>query len=183
MGDNQDTDDDNDGYPDLSDDFPFDPSASVDSDLDGMPDDLHPGWTSNLTIDMDDDNDGYNDSVDAFPTDPSECCDYDGDGIGDLADPDADNDGWDDVGEIICGYDDLDASSTPPDSDGDGICDELDDDSSILSDLISLIPGGGVGGLAFLAIAISLVATFLARRATENRRKSVFEETDIYEPK
>ena len=133
-----------------------------------MPDDLHPGWTSNLTIDMDDDNDGYNDSVDAFPTDPSECCDYDGDGIGDLADPDADNDGWDDVGEIICGYDDLDASSTPPDSDGDGICDELDDDSSILSDLISLIPGGGVGGLAFLAIAISLVATFLARRATEN---------------
>ena len=140
MGDNQDTDDDNDGYPDLSDDFPFDPSASVDSDLDGMPDDLHPGWTSNLTIDMDDDNDGYNDSVDAFPTDPSECCDYDGDGIGDS---DADNDGWDDVGEIICGYDDLDASSTPPDSDGDGICDELDDDSSILSDLISLIPGGG----------------------------------------
>ena len=70
-------------------------------------------------------------------------------------------------------------SFSTPDSDGDGICDELDNDSSILSDLISLIPGGGVGALAFLAIATSLVATFLARRTTENRRKSVFEETDI----
>ena len=179
IGDNQDPDDDNDGYPDLVDDFPYDPSASVDTDGDGMPDGLHPGWTSNLTIDMDDDGDGYNDTDDAFPLDASECCDLDGDGVGDNADQDADNDGWDDVGEVICGYDPLNATSTPPDSDGDGICDPLDSSSGALSDLISLIPGGGPGALAFLALTFSLFATFVARRATAKRKKDSFSETDL----
>ena len=182
-GDNQDADDDNDGYPDLADDFPYDPSASVDSDGDGMPDDLHPGWTSNLTIDMDDDNDGYDDTDDAFPTDPSECCDYDGDGIGDNADPDADNDGWGDVGEVICGYDPLNETSTPLDSDGDGICDSLDSsDSSALSDLLNSIPGGATAGLVFLTAILTLtVVSIINRRVLKTKSESrgvTYEEWD-----
>ena len=164
MGDNQDPDDDNDGYPDLMDAFPYDPSASVDTDGDGMPDGLHPGWTSNLTIDMDDDGDGYNDTDDAFPLDASECCDFDGDGIGDNADQDADDDGWDDVGEVICGYDPLNATSTPPDADGDGICDPLDNSSGALSDLVNAIRGGRATVTVFLFVASTLGVAFLLRR-------------------
>ncbi len=176
-----DEDDDNDGYPDLADDFPYDPSASVDTDGDGMPDELHPGWTSSLTVDMDDDDDGYNDTVDEFPLDATECCDYDGDGIGDLADPDADNDGWDDIGEIICGYDELNATSTPPDADNDGICDELDSDNSPLSDLVGLIPGDTMGAVAFLAVAVTLLTTLALRRLRENRIEDILSDTEIDE--
>ena len=49
----------------------------------------------------------------------------------------------------------------------------------MLSDLISLIPGGGAGALAFLALAFSLFATFAARRATEKRKKDNLSETDF----
>ena len=55
--------------------------APVDTDIDGIPDD----------VDTDDDNDGVEDTVDAFPLDPSESEDSDGDGIGDNANNDNDN--------------------------------------------------------------------------------------------
>ncbi|MGB1777041.1 MAG: hypothetical protein ACPHIY_00880, partial [Candidatus Thalassarchaeaceae archaeon] len=165
-----DPDDDNDFTPDVSDAFPLDACASSDLDGDGMPDGLHPGWTSNLTIDMDDDGDGYNDTDDVFPLDASECCDLDGDGVGDNADPDADNDGWDDVGEVICGYDPLNATSTPPDSDGDGICDPLDSSSGALSDFVNALPGGRTTVVVFLSVASTLGVVFLLGR--RNSRSS-----------
>ena len=48
---------------------------------------------------------------------------------------DADGDGWLDQLEIDCGTDPNDANSTPTDTDGDGVCDSLDDD----------IDGDGIG--------------------------------------
>lgn len=97
------------------DDFPDDPSASIDSDGDGYPDEWNPTLdesdsTSGLYLDafpndkaasMDTDGDGYPDSwnegmnekdtttgleLDVFPNDPYEWKDSDGDGIGDNSD-------------------------------------------------------------------------------------------------
>jgi hypothetical protein len=82
-GDACDSDDDNDGVPDISDAFPLNPNEWADTDGDGIGNNADP----------DDDNDGVADGQDAFPLDPSESKDADGDGIGDNADPDDDNDG------------------------------------------------------------------------------------------
>lgn len=79
----EDTDDDNDGVPDISDAFPLDPSEQLDTDFDG---------TGN-NADLDDDNDGVLDTDDALPLNPSEWLDTDIDGIGNNADDDDDNDG------------------------------------------------------------------------------------------
>ena len=84
-------DSDGDGVPDDIDAFIDDPAASVDTDLDGNPDDWNQGYseaqsTTGLILDNDDDNDGVIDSEDAFPIDPTEVSDRDGDGIGDNAD-------------------------------------------------------------------------------------------------
>ncbi len=56
-----DPDDDNDGVPDVEDDFPLDPNETVDSDADGIGDNADP----------DDDNDGVADADDADPLDPT----------------------------------------------------------------------------------------------------------------
>ena len=72
----RDDDDDNDGVPDASDAFPYDPAASIDTDSDGMPDDWNEGATalqianSSLSIDEDDDNDGIPDAEDVNPLVP-----------------------------------------------------------------------------------------------------------------
>ena len=84
-------DSDGDGVPDDIDAFIDDPAASVDTDLDGNPDDWNQGYseaqsTTGLILDNDDDNDGVIDSEDSFPIDPTEVSDSDGDGIGDNAD-------------------------------------------------------------------------------------------------
>jgi RTX calcium-binding nonapeptide repeat (4 copies)/Bacterial cadherin-like domain/Thrombospondin type 3 repeat len=76
--------------------------------------------------DDDDDGDGVPDFDDAFPTDPNEHTDTDGDGIGDNSDNDDDGDGQLDTHEIACGADPLDAGSTSPDTDLDGIPDCVD---------------------------------------------------------
>ncbi|WNC72519.1 Ig-like domain-containing protein [Thalassotalea psychrophila] len=78
-----DLDDDNDGYPDLSDDFPLESTEWLDTDSDG---------TGNNT-DTDDDNDGVLDISDLFPLDSTESVDTDDDGFGNNADTDDDNDG------------------------------------------------------------------------------------------
>ena len=58
-----DTNDDNDGVLDIRDPWTTDPCASMDTDSDGQPDDLHcpPGVTTWLTVDPDDDGDGIPD--------------------------------------------------------------------------------------------------------------------------
>ena len=76
IADSVDTDDDNDGVPDINDAFPFDASEYVDTDGDGI----------GNNADEDDDNDGVTDSEDAFPLDPNESVDSDSDGTGDNAD-------------------------------------------------------------------------------------------------
>ncbi|MGB1472109.1 MAG: hypothetical protein ACPG87_03390, partial [Candidatus Thalassarchaeaceae archaeon] len=68
-----DSDDDNDGYLDWIDVFPYDGSEWVDTDSDG---------TGN-NADLDDDNDGVYDIADAFPLDLDVWTDTDGDGMAD----------------------------------------------------------------------------------------------------
>ena len=77
---------------------------------------------------QDSDGDGVPDVDDSFPLNPNEWYDTDGDGIGNNADPDDDNDGFEDSIEIIVGTDPLDVLSFPIDTDDDDIIDILDPD-------------------------------------------------------
>ena len=72
--------------------FPNDPAASLDTDGDGMPDELTGESTTDLVEDLDDDNDVYLD-----------------------------------IEEIACLSEPRDVNDIPDDTDGDGICDALDD--------------------------------------------------------
>ena len=85
-------DTDGDGIDDASDVFPLDPSESADTDGDGVGNnaDAFPDDPSEWS---DGDGDGVGDNGDAFPDDPSEWADVDDDGIGDNKDPDDNNDG------------------------------------------------------------------------------------------
>ncbi len=107
VGDDADADKDGDGVPNDEDDLPEDPLDSVDSDGDGVGD----------QNDTDIDGDNVLNDQDAFPYDGTESVDNDGDGIGDNSDTDDDNDGIEDL---------LDANSTNPDADGDGVYDGAD---------------------------------------------------------
>ncbi|MDA7765645.1 hypothetical protein N8931_07230, partial [Flavobacteriaceae bacterium] len=104
-------DTDGDGINDYEDDFPLDVRYSVDSDKDGIPDEIDP----------DDDNDGVFDELDAFPLDEKEQLDTDGDGIGDNKDLDDDGDGYSDIDEILQGTDPKNPNESPLDSDNDGV--------------------------------------------------------------
>ena len=132
---NLDPDDDNDGTPDGDDLDPLDPCIGLDTDGDGMSDNL--GTTmlngsacdpSAYSIDEDDDGDSWSDSDEATCGTDSLLAssipdDFDGDHVCDIMDADDDNDGWDD---------DVDAfpqdSSEVNDNDGDGIGDNEDTD-------------------------------------------------------
>ena len=123
-----DPDDDNDGFPDEIDAFPFDPSEWADTDGDGVGDnadafpndptettdsdgdgvgDNSDAFPNDPTETTDSDGDGVGDNSDAFPNDPTETVDTDGDGIGNNADPDDDNDGLSDAEEQLAGTDPL----------------------------------------------------------------------------
>ncbi|MFL2978198.1 MAG: hypothetical protein ACJZ59_03985 [Candidatus Thalassarchaeaceae archaeon] len=82
--------------------------------------------------------------------------DTDGDGILDPDDADDDGDGWSDILEQACGTNELDVNDVPTDSDGDQICDLLDealDDAS--EDDGGFLPGfSAIGGLAALGAAM-----------------------------
>jgi len=96
--------------------LPFDlttlDTCIVDSDGDGIPDDIDPDDDNDGVLDINDafpfdptessdtDGDGVGDNADAFPNDPTETSDADNDGVGDNADIDADNDGIQDAGEV-----------------------------------------------------------------------------------
>ncbi len=113
-------DSDYDGVSDYYDAFPLNPYESVDSDGDGI----------GNNVDSDDDNDGVLDPEDAFPLDPSESLDSDGDGVGDNSDafPNDANESTDTDGDGVGDNSDAfpnDASETT-DTDADGVGDNSD---------------------------------------------------------
>tara|TARA_B100000676_G_C18081137_1_gene851322 strand:+ start:128 stop:1954 length:1827 start_codon:yes stop_codon:yes gene_type:complete len=125
--DREDTDDDNDGIPDIDDPFPLDPAESVDTDGDGVGD----------NADTDDDNDGVTDDTDAFPLNGAETADLDVDGIGDNADPDDDGDG---INDVIDAFPQNVAESADTDGDGIGNNADTDDDGDGAPDLLDVSP-------------------------------------------
>lgn len=106
-------DSDGDGVDDANDAFPLDPTESVDTDGDGI----------GNNADNDDDGDGVNDASDAFPLNPAESVDTDGDGIGNNADNDDDGDGVNDANDAFP----LNPAESV-DTDGDGIGNNADND-------------------------------------------------------
>jgi len=121
--------------------YPNDPTQPVDTDGDGLPDELPDDYDGELIEDADDDGDGVEDVDDLYPLNPGADTDTDRDGrpdevrqdvntdptlIEDLFDDDAEDDGWSDLDEIACGTDPQDDTDEPGDIDEDGICDALD---------------------------------------------------------
>jgi hypothetical protein len=120
---------DGDGVLNIFDEYPNDPSESVDSDGDGVGDnsDVFPN-DANETIDVD--GDGVGDNGDMYPNDPTESADTDGDGVGDNSDVfpndanetiDSDGDGIGDNGDVY-----PNDPTESADTDGDGIGDNGD---------------------------------------------------------
>jgi len=146
-------DTDNDGYGDNQSGFEYDACPSIygtgntigllgcpDSDNDGTPDiiDIYPdrndawsdadgdGYTDQPGTNISDDCPSINGSSSVFMIG---CSDMDGDGQPDLFDQDSDGDNISNVYEMNLGFDPMNASNTPLDSDGDGKPDqEIDDD-------------------------------------------------------
>lgn len=87
-----------------------------DADRDGMED----------AQDPDDDNDGIPDEEDLDPRDPTRGGDQDGDGTPDVLDLDQDGDTLSDLEETELGADGWRTDPRDPDSDGDGVRDDLD---------------------------------------------------------
>lgn len=81
-----------------------------------------------LDPELDSDSDGYKNLIDEFPYDPDEWLDTDNDGLGNNADPDDDNDGYNDTIEEEAGTDPLSIFSSPVDTDNDGQIDNFDED-------------------------------------------------------
>ena len=105
--------------------FPHDPNLPIDTDGDGMPNELPDGYIGTLVEDDDDDNDNFLDEQEVeCSTDPvndtSFPNDMDGDGICDIIDTDIDGDGI--ANELELGAPES-TDSLNPDTDGDGICD------------------------------------------------------------
>ncbi len=122
-------DSDGDGYPDVVDAFPSDPSEWLDSDGDGVGDNSD-ALPSDPNETVDSDGDGIGDNSDAFPSDPAESADTDGDGVGDNADafPSDPNETTDSDGDGV--GDNSDTFPSDPtesaDTDGDGVGDNSD---------------------------------------------------------
>jgi hypothetical protein len=131
LGNNEDTDDDNDSVLDSDDLYPLDASESADTDGDGVGDnaDFFPNNASETT---DNDLDGIGDNSDnCVSVANTDQLDTDGDTLGNACDPDDDNDGLNDENDALP----LDASEQD-DTDGDGIGNnaDTDDDGDSISD-------------------------------------------------
>jgi hypothetical protein len=147
-----DDDDDNDGVLDVEDVDPLDPMQCDDADEDACDDcavgadgfgpraDNYPGEDGPDTDadgvcdagDEDDDNDGVEDSMDPAPLDPEQCGDADEDACDDCA---VGTDGW---GPLA----DVNPAADGPDTDGDGACDQgdNDDDNDGVEDTLDSAP-------------------------------------------
>jgi len=157
-----DVDADNDGVPNVNDDFPYDPAEWHDNDQDGIGDNAdldddndgvndtedacpldqndyadNDSDTICNNLDEDDDNDGAVDVNDDFPFDPSEWRDLDGDGLGDNVDLDDDNDGVPDVNDV---FPDSPAEWADTDADGTGDNADTDDDGDGVADTVDDFP-------------------------------------------
>jgi hypothetical protein len=139
VGDNADTDDDNDGVADELDGFPLiSVGGLTDTDSDGIPDNCDSNCiATGMIADTDDDGDNIPDISDVFPLDAAEWADTDLDGIGNNADTDDDNDGVPDSSDALP----LDATeSIDTDSDGIGNNADADDDNDGIEDGDDVFP-------------------------------------------
>lgn len=128
IADDIDTDDDNDGTPDVDDAFPLDPNEDTDTDGDRIGD----------NEDQDDDNDGILDADDTYPRDAMPI-DTDGDGLtdteedinnnGSLSDDDTDNDG---IPNYLDTDDDNDGIPTKDELTIDNDCDGVPDYNDVV---------------------------------------------------
>jgi hypothetical protein len=119
-------DSDNDNVPDESDAFPFDPSASTDSDFDGCPDEWNPGKSKLDSTSVPKLN------FDIYPSNPGACLDFDNDNLPDsldtnmntnpllVEDEDDDNDGMPDSWERLYGFNPFYTNDSMEDADSDG---------------------------------------------------------------
>jgi len=142
--------------------------------------------TGEPSLDIDTDTDGVPDDLDWFPLDPGESQDTDEDGIGDQRDDDDDNDGMPDDWEVKYGFDPYDPSDASGDRDGDG-------KSNLDEYLDGTDPVNGDDGkltfemALFMMIAVSIVVIVLLvifamvqRRRLDDRKmeRSFFREGD-----
>jgi hypothetical protein len=135
QGDACDPDDDNDGFNDGSDAFPFNAAEHADFDNDSTGDNADTDDDNDTVLDTaetgcpgggdprdtDSDNDGTLDGPDDFPCNSGEQSDFDHDSIGDNADPDDDNDTLSDAEEAARGL-----NPRSNDTDSDNIADATD---------------------------------------------------------
>ncbi len=121
IGDNTDTDDDNDGYLDVNDDFPNDPTEWLNTDKPTIDNGGLADWDNDGIYGEDYGNDGWIDEINDHRK-------YDF--IGNNKDPDDDGDLFLDVDEIFNGTDPLDKNDYPGggtgDSDFDGLSDKYE---------------------------------------------------------
>lgn len=138
-----DTDDDNDGTPDTTDEFPLDPEEAADTDNDNVGDNgdncpltanadqLNTDGDENGNVcDLDDDNDGVADATDNCSLlANADQLNTDGDAQGNVCDLDDDNDGLTDAQEVALGtaFDDADTDDDGH-NDGDDNCPLLGND-------------------------------------------------------
>ena len=114
-------------------------SISEDTNYNGLV--INDVTLTNIDDEIDTDGDGFFDYQDAFVNDPLEWLDTDNDGIGNNTDLDDDGDGISDVYEIQLDTNPLDLNETPPDFNGNGIPDALEDsDGDGYNDDIDLFP-------------------------------------------
>lgn len=138
-----------------------------DTTTDGPPDTGTDGTTPDPDTPIDSDGDGVPDDVEAvLGTDPNNA-DSDGDGVDD-GDEDTDGDGLTDFQEIEAGTD-----PQNPDTDGDGLNDKIDPEPTVARVTSSSGGGGGSGGLCGAGMIAPMLVSLVGLAWTRTRRRVV----------